>query len=91
MISITRDFFMAASKPRATDKPATPADRRWNVRQVAEYLNVSVKTVRRWHDAGSLPAGKQLPGVRSVRWDPEKIKQWWAKLPNARESTRRCR
>lgn len=44
-------------------------------RQVAEWLNVSVQSVLRWHKDGSLP-GYQLNGDGPVRFYQEEIEQW---------------
>ena len=59
-----------------------PQTRRWSVREVAEFLGVSVKTVWRWHLAGKLPKGRKMVG-RTVRWDPEAIRRWWERQPAA--------
>ena len=56
--------------------------RLWSVKEVAEFLALSEKTVWRWHEAGKLPPGRKLPG-RAVRWDPAKIKTWFEKQPAA--------
>lgn len=54
----------------------------WSVKEVAEYLDVSVKTVWRYVEAGKFPKPKKYPGGRAIRWDPKKIEAWFNKLPD---------
>lgn len=72
-----------------SEPPAMEGDRRWDVRDVAAYLKVSVRTIRRMASSGSLPRPKKLPGGRpgtrkTVRWDPDQIRRWFDKLPSAK-------
>lgn len=53
----------------------TPA-RLLSVRDVAERLNLSERTVRRLRQRGDLPRGIEVAGV--VRWRPEEIDRWVA-------------
>ena len=46
------------------------------VRQVAEILNCSVRTVWRLSDAGRIPPPVRLGGL--VRWQPRAIDKWLA-------------
>ena len=55
------------------EKPVTPA-RLLSVRDVAERLNLSEKTVRRLRRRGVLPAGIEIAGV--LRWRPDEIDAW---------------
>ena len=41
---------------------------------IAARLGVCRRTVRRWHDAGKLPAPVRLPGV--LRWEEKDIMRW---------------
>jgi len=47
------------------------------VKQVAEMLHVSERSVWRWSVTGVLPPGIKIGG--SVRWSQESIRQWAAK------------
>lgn len=46
----------------------------WTVDEVAQFLGVSPKTVRKWQLAGSLPFVKL--GGKLVRFQPEAIRAW---------------
>jgi excisionase family DNA binding protein len=71
------------TRKRASD--ADPSDDHlWGIREVSEFLNVSPKTVRRWIAAGRLPVPKSMPGGRTLRWNPKKIRTWFEKLPSWR-------
>ena len=48
-----------------------------NVRQVAETLGVSERSVWRWSATGILPPGIKIGA--SVRWSEESIRQWVTK------------
>lgn len=79
-----------AAEPVATEarhtpgpRPQTAIERRtWGVKEVAEFLGVSERTVWRWYDAGDMPKAKKLPG-RTVRWASEAILRWFDKQPTA--------
>lgn len=55
------------------EKPSTPA-RLLSVRDVAQRLGLSERTVRRLRRKGELPAGLEIAGV--IRWTPESIDAW---------------
>ena len=42
---------------------------------LAERLQVSRITVKRWHKSGAMPPGICI-GPRLLRWDREQIQQW---------------
>jgi excisionase family DNA binding protein len=77
----TGEFAMANPISTKTGK-VVPESRRWSVREVAEFLGVSVKSVRRWSEAGKMPRGRRLAG-RVLRWDPEAVRRWFDKQPYA--------
>lgn len=57
--------------------------KKWNVQEVADYLGVSVKTVRRWDEQGIIPSGRRLGGDRVIRWDSAAIERWFQTQPAA--------
>ena len=48
----------------------------WTYKDVAAYLRISWRTVRRWAGEGKLPVVKI--GNRN-RFDPEKVRKWASK------------
>ncbi len=48
-------------------------------RDVADVLGVDVRTVRRWREAGKLPAPLTL-GDSVLRWHPEDVDAWLEEL-----------
>jgi excisionase family DNA binding protein len=44
-------------------------------RQLAEALNVSVRTVERWHALGTGPPAIRLPGGQ-LRWKWSAVQSW---------------
>ena len=46
----------------------------WTFADVAEFCQVGVRTVKRWHANGELPAPIRLG--RAVRFRPDDIRQW---------------
>ena len=65
-----------------TDLPRN-IDPLWTFADVAAFCQVGVRTIKRWHSEGKLPAPIRLGG--SVRFDPSDIRQW------ARDSKERTR
>jgi excisionase family DNA binding protein len=54
-------------------------DRLWSVREVAEYLGVSVATVYGWRSAGfEGPPGR--PIGKHLRYRPDDVRAWVASL-----------
>ena len=51
--------------------------RLFSVRNLADFLDVDEKTVRRWREQGRLPEAVEIGGV--VRWRPEDIGAWLEK------------
>jgi len=64
---------LAVPPERALMSDVKP-ERLLTVRDVAERLNLSDKTVRRLRRRGELPPGIEVAGV--IRWRPEEIEQW---------------
>jgi len=52
-------------------------ERLLTVRDVAERLSLSDKTVRRLRRRGELPPGIEVAGT--IRWRPEEIEKWLGK------------
>jgi excisionase family DNA binding protein len=65
-----------------TQEPKANVPHCWSIRQVAEYLGVSVKTVRRMVDDGSFPKGRRFAG-RTVRWKADAVQVWFDRRPAA--------
>src|SRR5258705_1800765 len=61
-----------ALNPRAKLEVVTPGDRLESWKEVASYLNRSVRTVRRWEEKESLPVHRQQHDKRgsvyAYRW-----------------------
>ncbi len=53
-------------------------------RQLAKALNVSIRTIERWHQRGSGPPAVRLPGGQ-LRWKWSAVQAW---LANRSESGR---
>jgi predicted DNA-binding transcriptional regulator AlpA len=48
----------------------------WRIKDVAEFLNVDVRTVRRWRQTeATFPLPVDLPG-RTLRWFPSNLLSW---------------
>jgi len=47
-----------------------------SVEQVADFIGVSVKTVRRYHNAGMLPQPIRLGGRLLIKWRLSDIADW---------------
>jgi excisionase family DNA binding protein len=45
-------------------------------RELAQMLNVSLRTLMRWREQGKLP--KPLPGYGQLRWRRSEITRWFA-------------
>lgn len=61
--------------PAAQDIPLGLADRAlWSIDDVARFLGISPKTVRKWQLGGTLPFVKL--GGKLVRFQPEAIHAW---------------
>jgi excisionase family DNA binding protein len=58
---------MAGSKLTPTEVLLTP-------KEVAAMLQVSVRTVQRWHEAEEMPQARRLG--RLLRWRPDVIREW---------------
>ena len=67
------DIQLAACGERALMSGMIPG-RLLSVRNLADFLDVDEKTVRRWREAGKLPPALEISGV--VRWRPEDIDAW---------------
>ena len=52
-----------------------PASQFLDIVALAEQLQVSRTTVKRWHKSGTMPAGIRI-GPRLLRWDREQIQRW---------------
>lgn len=65
----------AASEPTTKRTPPNPTERSlWTVDEVAGFLGVSTKTVRKWQLGGTLPFVKL--GGKLVRFQPDTIRAW---------------
>lgn len=63
-------------------RPITPevvTDRLWSVREVAEYLGVSVATVYCWRSAGTDGPPGRMVG-KHLRYRPADVRAWVASL-----------
>lgn len=54
------------------------------VNEVAEWLNVSPRTVWRWNSIGQIPRPVKIQG--STRWIEEELLKYLAKIGKMRES-----
>ena len=52
-----------------------PASQFLDIVALAEQLQVSRTTVKRWHKSRAMPAGIRI-GPRLLRWDREQIQRW---------------
>ncbi|MDD7939768.1 helix-turn-helix domain-containing protein [Actinomycetospora lutea] len=52
----------------------------WTVQDLAEYLDVPVKTIYQWRCDGYGPRGRKVG--RWVRFDPEDVRIWLDSLPD---------
>jgi hypothetical protein len=59
-----------------TESPPSPARRLGDVEAVADLCSWSTRTVLRAADAGLMPAGFKIGGLR--RWDLKVIEEWIA-------------
>ena len=53
----------------------------WAIAEVARFIGVSTRTIRRWHEKGLIPKAKNLNG--RIRWDSHEIKEWVDNQPDA--------
>lgn len=72
---VYRELDRTPAPQQSAPQPATPRCA-LRVRDVAERLGVSERTVRDLRAAGKLPPTIDLPNV--VRWQPEVIERWLA-------------
>ena len=64
------------STPTPTPTPPHPGEVRWiGAVELADYLCVSIATVRKWTRTGMVPCHR-LPGGRSVRFRCDEIDKW---------------
>jgi predicted DNA-binding transcriptional regulator AlpA len=54
-------------------------DRLWSVRDVSEYLGISVQTLYAWRSAATGPPGRRVG--RRLRYRPQDVRDWVAALP----------
>lgn len=67
----------------ATDRPTAPACLLLDVKETAELLNASPRTVYRLSDAGRMPRPVKIGAL--VRWRADEIRRWIdAGCPNCR-------
>ena len=59
------------------------------VKQVAQALAVSERSIWRWSRAGTLPPGIKIGGV--VRWPEESIRRWLASRERKARAEQRAR
>ena len=52
-----------------------PASQFLDIVALAERLQVSRTTIKRWHKSGAMPQGIRI-GPRLLRWDREQIQRW---------------
>lgn len=65
---------------RGAETASSPPDALWDVKQVAAYLNVSDKTVRRLVEKGRL---KPAPlGIGSLRFIPDEVRRFARERPD---------
>ena len=50
----------------------------WSVQDVAEFLDVPVRTVYQWRSSGYGPKGRKVG--RWLRYDPEEVRAWFDSL-----------
>jgi predicted DNA-binding transcriptional regulator AlpA len=53
----------------------TPIDRLWSIQDVAEYLQIPVKTLYQWRCQGIGPKGRRIG--RYVRYNPQDVRDWF--------------
>jgi len=66
----------------STGRGDSPPNQQWSIKQVADYLGLSVKTIRRWVEAGEFPKPRKLNGF-SVRWSSREVEKWCESQPVA--------
>ncbi|MGW6277074.1 helix-turn-helix domain-containing protein [Kribbella sp. NPDC055071] len=54
---------------------------RWTVRDVADYLQISVKTIYKWRLTGDGPVGVRIG--KHLRYDPVDVVAWFESLKTA--------
>jgi len=54
--------------------PVIVKERLWSVRDVAEYLGISVQTLYKWRQAGNGPVGYRLG--KHLRYEPSAVREW---------------
>lgn len=70
---IADDIQLAVTDERAL-MDGMASRRLFSVRNLADFLDVDEKTVRRWREAGKLPPALEVGGI--VRWRPEVVSRW---------------
>ena len=50
-------------------------DRLWTIHDVSSYLQVHMRTVRRWLSGGKFPPGRRVG--RQLRWQEHEIISWY--------------
>ena len=72
---VTARFFCAAGRPNMNTLENHPS-RLLSVEQVADFIGVSPKTLRRYHDQRLLPEPIRLGGRLLIKWRLQDIAQW---------------
>jgi len=82
-----RDLRERAQRLREPSVPAAGEKRYLRARDVAELLQIDVRTVRRWREQGLLPEPIAIAGV--VRWDRRVVDEWLAASSDQPSQVRR--
>jgi excisionase family DNA binding protein len=64
---------VSESTTAAAQSSPLPLDRPWLIHEVASYLRIDPRTVRRLVARGTLPVG-QVPGTRKLLFDPAEVR-----------------
>lgn len=66
--------------PTPREQEREKADRLIDVRQVAQRVGVSVRSIRLYVAGGHFPRPVKIPGCRLAKWRESDVNKWMAEL-----------